>query len=146
MKGVHFLKKIASGYIQFSKLIWFALFCGVYSLYSFICFELTKSLFPSNIIFQYSILAAVIFSGFLFLFLLFLFMKHFSNGKHPFSPITMKILIFQLIIHVGMLILFYIFAELDDAPGLILIGCILPFAISNGLAYVYLNNQNTHTT
>lgn len=146
MKGVFFLRTFASRYIQFSKIIWLVLFCGVYSLYSFICFQLTKSLFPSKFIFQYSVLAVVIFSGFLFLVLLFLFMKHLANGKYLFSTFTLKILIIQLAIHVSMLILFYIFAELDDAPGLILIGCILPFTISNALAYVYINNQLTPTT
>lgn len=146
MKGVLILNKFAIHYIQFSKLIWFAIFCGVYSLYSYICFQLTKSLLPSNVIFQYSVLAVVILSGILFLIILLSFMKHFTNDKHAFAPVTMKLLLIQLAIHVGMLILFYIFAELDDAPGLIIFGCILPFAISNGLAYVYLNKQNVPTT
>jgi hypothetical protein len=42
--------------------------------------------------------------------------------KIKYCAITISIL------HVLVLPLFYLFAELDDAPGVVIIGCIVPFA------------------
>ena len=135
------MQKLASSYLQLCKVIWLLLFIGLHGLYSYFSYRIVDFLFPNGMVIQSIVIVAQIISLVLFLFIIYNVMR-FGLKSQLAQIRTLKLSFIQFILHSFMLILFYVFAEIDDAPGLILIGCIIPFIVSNLMAYIYLQVKN----
>ena len=135
------MQKLASSYLQLCKVIWLLLFIGLHGLYSYFSYQIVDFLFPNGLVIQSIVIVAQIISLVLFLFIIYNVMR-FGLKSQLGQIRTLKLSFIQFILHSFMLILFYVFAEIDDAPGLILIGCIIPFIVSNLMAYIYLQVKN----
>ena len=136
------METFARYYLKFSAVMLILLIFTLLGLYTYITYEMTLTLFSEQSWLQWVILGFNIFSIMIGIRLVILWLKERKQGTRALFRKARQLFTMQFCIHVAMLFVFFLFADMDDAPGLILVGAVLPFALSNGIVYTWLKEKS----